>query len=81
MMEVHGMGRAGVRWVLPTLSGFLLSHWPGFLLVWLVLAALVFLPMREYSLVTGLLSHCGVWASHHGGFSCCRSGTLGIWAQ
>lgn len=69
MMEVHGMEKTGVRWVLPTLSGFLLSHWPGFLFVWLLLAALVFLPMREYSLVTGLLSHCGVWASHRGGFS------------
>ena len=26
----------------------------------------------------GLISSCGVWASHSGGFSCCRAWTLGL---
>ena len=74
------VGGAGVDWVLPTLSGFLLSCWPGFLFVSLVFAALVFLLIQGYSLVpesTLRLQSLESW----GGFSCCRSGALGIWAQ
>ena len=29
----------------------------------------------------GLLSSCGAQVSHCGGFSCCRTRTLGIWAS
>ena len=29
----------------------------------------------------GLLFSCGVWASHHGGFSCCAARALGVWAS
>ena len=29
----------------------------------------------------GLLSSCGTWASHHGGFSYCRTQVLGAWAS
>ena len=29
----------------------------------------------------GLLSSCGTWASHHGGFSNCRTQVLGAWAS
>ena len=25
--------------------------------------------------------HCGAWASHCGGFSCCRAQALGMWAS
>ena len=45
------VGGAGVDWVVPTLSGLLLSCWPGFLFVSLVLVTLVFLPIQGYSLV------------------------------
>ena len=24
---------------------------------------------------------CGAWASHHGGFSCCKVQALGAWAS
>ena len=29
----------------------------------------------------GATLHCGAWASHCGGFSCCRARALGAWAQ
>ena len=29
----------------------------------------------------GLFSRCGAWASHCGGFSCCRTLILGAWAS
>ena len=29
----------------------------------------------------GATLHCGVWASHCGGFSCCRAWALGAWAS
>ena len=29
----------------------------------------------------GLLSSCGLRASHCGGFSCCRTQASGVWAQ
>ena len=29
----------------------------------------------------GAFSSCTVWVSHCGGFSCCRSWALGVWAQ
>ena len=29
----------------------------------------------------GLLSSCGAWASHCGGFFCFRAQALGVWAQ
>ena len=28
-----------------------------------------------------LLSSCAVWASHYGGFSCCRAHALGVWVS
>ena len=30
---------------------------------------------------SGLLSSCDAWASHWGGFSCCRAQALGAWAS
>ena len=29
----------------------------------------------------GATLRCGAWASHCGGFSCCRAGALGAWAS
>ena len=29
----------------------------------------------------GATLHCGAWASHWGGFSCCRAWALGTWAS
>ena len=29
----------------------------------------------------GLILHCGAWASHCGGFSCCGAWALGVWAS
>ena len=40
--------------------------------------------LLEFPLVaasSGLLSSCGAQASHCGGFSCCRSWALGMWAS
>ena len=40
----------------------------------------VFAATQAFSLVAaegGLLSSCGVWASHYGSFSCCRAPALG----
>ena len=37
----------------------------------------------ELSLVVarGATLRCGAWASHFGGFSCCRAWALGVWAS
>ena len=29
----------------------------------------------------GLLSSCGMWASHFSGLSCCKAWALGMWAS
>ena len=70
-----------MKWVLPTLSGFLLSHRTGFLFVSLVWAVLVFLLMQGYSLALGSSLCLQCVESCWGGFCCCRAGTLGIRAQ
>ena len=43
----------------------------------------VFVAVRGLSLVVvaGATLHCGAWASHCGGFSCCGAGALGAWAS
>ena len=68
-------GRAGVGWVLPTFSGFLLSCWAGFLFVWFCCLRLAgyAMTLSSYKGYSG----CGVWASHRG----CRAGAWGVWVQ
>ena len=68
-----------MKWMLPALSGFLLSRCTGFLFVSLVLAVLGFLPMQRYSLVLGSSLWLQCVESFWGGFCCYRAGTLGIW--
>ena len=43
------------------------------------MTVLVFLAVQGSSLVvaSGLLSRCDTWASHCGGFACCRAQALG----
>ena len=44
-----------------------------FWLCWVFIASWLFSSCVEW----GLLSSCGVWVSHCGGFSCCGAGALG----
>ena len=51
--------------------------------MYLVLVVPVFIAARGFSLVaeSGATLHCGAWASHGSGFSCCGAQTLDAWAS
>ena len=64
----------------PIFQSFRSSWFFVFCFIWL---RWVFLAARGLYLVaaSGGYSHCGAWASHCGGFSCCAARALGAWAS
>ena len=68
-MESQSGGQRGQRGIIDALL-LLLYLWT----CWVFIAAQASLQLQPW----GLLSSCGVWASHCSGFSCCGAWALGL---
>ena len=76
--EQKGRGRLFPIWSIIHFKGFFCVYL--FIYFWL---RWVFIAVRGLSLIAarGATLHCGVWASHCGGLSCCGSWALGAGAS
>ena len=65
---------------IPYYCSFMLNLFFFLIYFWL---CWVFIAVHGLSVVvaSGVSLHCGAWASHCSGFSCCRAQDLGAWAS